>query len=53
MPALNMMINIIKRAKKPSNEGSISTPEMRFQFGRVLRAVKATLMRPPSHFQAC
>ncbi len=31
----------MKAAKKPSNRASISTHEMRFQFGRVLLAVKA------------
>ena len=38
---LNIIINIMKAAKKPSSRGSISTHEMRFQFGRVLQAVKA------------
>ena len=31
----------MKMTKKPSNGGTISTHEMRFQFGRVLQAVKA------------
>ena len=31
----------MKTVKKPSSQGSISTHEMRFQFGRVLQAVKA------------
>jgi antitoxin (DNA-binding transcriptional repressor) of toxin-antitoxin stability system len=31
----------MKRTKKHSNRGSISTHEMRFQFGRGLRALKA------------
>ena len=31
----------MKPAKPPLNQASISTHEMRFQFGRVLRAVKA------------
>jgi antitoxin (DNA-binding transcriptional repressor) of toxin-antitoxin stability system len=35
------MINIMKIAKKPSSGGSISTHEMRFQFDRVLQAVRA------------
>lgn len=37
----NIIINIMKIAKKPSSRGSISTHEMRFQFDRVLQAVKA------------
>jgi prevent-host-death family protein len=35
------MINIMKTGKKHAKQGAISTHEMRFQFGRVLRAVKA------------
>jgi prevent-host-death family protein len=31
----------MKTAKKPASRGTISTHEMRFQFGRVLQAVKA------------
>ena len=31
----------MKTAKKPSNRATISTHEMRFEFGRVLQAVKA------------
>ncbi len=31
----------MKMAKRAANEGTISTHEMRFQFGRILRAVKA------------
>jgi prevent-host-death family protein len=31
----------MKTAKKSSSRGSISTHEMRFQFGRVLQAVRA------------
>ena len=31
----------MKTVSKPSSQGSISTHEMRFQFGRVLQAVKA------------
>jgi prevent-host-death family protein len=39
--ALDIIIDIMKRVKKPTSSGSISTHEMRFQFGRVLQAVKA------------
>lgn len=39
--APDIIINIMKTAKKPLSPGSISTHEMRFQFGRVLQAVKA------------
>ena len=38
---LNIIIDIMKQMKKPSSRGSISTHEMRFQFGRVLQAAKA------------
>ena len=38
---LNIIIDIMKTLKKPSSRGSISTHEMRFQFGRVLQAAKA------------
>jgi prevent-host-death family protein len=38
---LNIIIDIMKTMKKPSSRGSISTHEMRFQFGRVLQAAKA------------
>jgi prevent-host-death family protein len=31
----------MKALKQPRNRGTISTDEMRFQFGRVLEAVKA------------
>jgi len=31
----------MKTTKRPSVEGNISTHEMRFQFGRVLKAAKA------------
>ena len=34
-------MNIMKKAKQASSEGTISTHEMRFQFRRVLQAVKA------------
>lgn len=37
----NIIINIMKIAKKSLSGGKISTHEMRFQFGRVLQAVKA------------
>jgi prevent-host-death family protein len=40
-PPPNIIIDIMKTVKKPSSRGSISTHEMRFQFGRVLQAVKA------------
>jgi antitoxin (DNA-binding transcriptional repressor) of toxin-antitoxin stability system len=38
---INIIIDIMKPVKKPSGRGSISTHEMRFQFGRILQAVKA------------
>jgi prevent-host-death family protein len=31
----------MKRTKRPGNRGSISTHEMRFQFSRILQAVRA------------
>ncbi len=34
-------MHIMKTTKKPASHGTISTHEMRFQFGRVLQAVKA------------
>ncbi len=34
-------MNIMKIKNKPPGRGTISTHEMRFQFGRVLQAVKA------------
>ena len=37
----NIIINIMKTAKRQSSRSSISTHEMRFQFDRVLQAVKA------------
>jgi antitoxin (DNA-binding transcriptional repressor) of toxin-antitoxin stability system len=37
----NIIINIMKAAIKAPGRDSISTHEMRFQFGRVLRAVRA------------
>jgi len=41
MPIRHIIINIMKTTKRPSVEGNISTHEMRFQFGRVLKAAKA------------
>jgi prevent-host-death family protein len=41
LPVINIIIDIMKTMKKPSSRGSISTDEMRFQFGRVLQAAKA------------
>jgi len=41
LPGRNIIIDIMKITKKPSSRGNISTHEMRFQFGRVLQAVKA------------
>ncbi len=41
LPGINIIIDIMKITKKPSSRGNISTHEMRFQFGRVLQAVKA------------
>ncbi len=34
-------MNIMKIKNKPAGRGTISTHEMRFQFGRILQAVKA------------
>jgi len=41
LQVLNIIIDIMKTADKASSRGSISTHEMRFQFGRVLQAAKA------------
>jgi antitoxin (DNA-binding transcriptional repressor) of toxin-antitoxin stability system len=41
LAARNIIINIMNTPKRPTNQGNISTHEMRFQFGRVLQAVKA------------
>jgi prevent-host-death family protein len=41
LPIINIIIDIMKTVKRPSSRSSISTHEMRFQFGRVLQAVKA------------
>ena len=38
---LNIIVSIMKRSNGRLGQGNISTHEMRFQFRRVLRAVKA------------
>jgi prevent-host-death family protein len=38
---MSIIIGIMKPMKKPSSRGSISTHEMRFQFGRILQAARA------------
>ena len=37
----NIMVNIMKASPKPEGTDTISTHQMRFEFERILRAVKA------------